>query len=154
MSKKSTAAYSVFIIATVCLLVSAFLFLPRKQTDSSNTNSDYAQTQKYRVEKRSDEQPILYEAAKDLFKQNSVQRDSKETIQNEAQSILEGYQQRADCVLVYSGYLDIAGNVWGCLVNGGNWSELVTVSDQGEIRRVSTCHISTQDAKNLLEQSN
>ena len=154
MSKKSTAAYSVFIIATVCLLVSAFLFLPRKQTDSSNTNSDYAQTQKFRVEKRSDEQPISYEAAKDLFEQNSVQRDSKETIQNEAQSILEGYQQRADCVLVYSGYLDIAGNVWGCLVNGGNWSELVTVSDQGEIRRVSTCHISTQDAKNLLEQSN
>ena len=154
MSKKSTAAYSVFIIATVCLLVSAFLFLPRKQTDSSNTNSDYAQTQKFRVEKRSDEQPISYAAAEDLFKQNSVQRDSKETIQNEAQSILEGYQQRADCVLVYSGYLDIAGNVWGCLVNGGNWSELVTVSDQGEIRRVSTCHISTQDAKNLLEQSN
>lgn len=154
MSKKSTAAYSVFIIATVCLLAAAFLFLPRKQTDSSNTNSDYAQTQKFRVEKRSDEQPISYEAAKDLFEQNSVQRDSKETIQNEAQSILEGYQQRADCVLVYSGYLDIAGNVWGCLVNGGNWSELVTVSDQGEIRRVSTCHISTQDAKNLLEQSN
>ena len=154
MSKKSTAAYSVFIIATVCLLAAAFLFLPRKQTDSSNTNSDYAQTQKFRVEKRSDEQPISYAAAEDLFKQNSVQRDSKETIQNEAQSILEGYQQRADCVLVYSGYLDIAGNVWGCLVNGGNWSELVTVSDQGEIRRVSTCHISTQDAKNLLEQSN
>lgn len=154
MSKKSNAAYSVFIIATVCLLVAAFLFLPRKQIDSSNTNSDYAQTQKFRVEKRFDEQPISYEAAKDLFEQNSVQRDSKETIQNEAQSILEGYQQRADCMLVYSGYLDIAGNVWGCLVNGGNWSELVTVSDQGEIRRVSTCHISTQDAKNLLEQSN
>ncbi len=154
MSKKSTAAYSVFIIATVCLLVSAFLFLPRKQTDSSHTNSDYAQTQEFRVEKRSDEQPISYEAAKDLFVQNSVQRDSKETIQDEAQSVLESYQQRADCVLVYSGYIDLAGNVWSCLVNGGNWSELVTISDQGEIRRVSTCHISTQDVKNLLEESN
>jgi len=154
MSKKSTAAYSVFIIATVCLLVSAFLFLPRKQTDSSNTSSDYAQTQKFRVEKRSDEQPISYEAAKDIFEQNSVQRDSKETIQDEAQSVLESYQQRADCVLVHSGYIDLAGNVWSCLVNGGNWSELVTISDQGEIRRVSTCHISTQDVKNLLEESN
>ena len=154
MSKKSTTAYSAFIIATVCLLVSAFLFLPRKQTDSSNTNSNYAQTQKLRVEKRSDEQPISYEAAKDLFEQNSVQRDSKETIQDEAQSVLESYQQRADCVLVYSGYIDLAGNVWSCLVNGGNWSELVTISDQGEIRRVSTCHISTQDVKNLLEESN
>ena len=154
MSKKSTAAYSVLIIVTACLLVSAFLFLPRKQTDSSNANSDYAQTQKLRVEKKSDEQPISYEAAKDLFEQNSVQRDSKETIQDEAQSVLESYQQRADCVLVYSGYIDLAGNVWSCLVNGGNWSELVTISDQGEIRRVSTCHISTQDVKNLLEESN
>ena len=153
MSKKSTAAYSLFIIVTVCLLVSAFLFLPRKQTDSSNTNSDYAQTQKFRVEKRTDEQPISYEAAKDLFEQNSVQRDSKETIQDEAQSVLESYQQRSDCVLVYSGYIDLSGNVWSCLVNGGNWSELVIISDQGEIRRVSTCHINTQDVKNLLEQS-
>lgn len=153
MSRKSTAAYSVFIIVTVCLLFAAFLVLPRKQDNSSNTSSDYVQTHEKRDDKKANEHPISYAAA-DLFKQNSVQRDSKETIQNEAQSILEGYQQRADCVLVYSGYLDIAGNVWGCLVNGGNWSELVTVSDQGEIRRVSTCHISTQDAKNLLEQSN
>lgn len=154
MSRKSTAAYSVFIIVTVCLLFAALLVLPRKQDHSSNTSSDYVQTHENRDDKKANEQPISYEAAKDLFEQNSVQRDSKETIQDEAQSVLESYQQRADCVLVYSGYLDLAGNVWSCLVNGGNWSELVTISDQGEIRRVSTCHISTQDVKNLLEESN
>ena len=154
MSKKSTAAYSVFIIATVCLLVSAFLFLPRKQTDSSKTELGHAQTQKNKEEKRTNEQSISNASVEDLFEQNSVQRDSKETIQDEAQSVLESYPQRADCVLVYSGYIDLAGNVWSCLVNGGNWSELVTISDQGEIRKVSTCHISTQDVKNLLEESN
>ena len=154
MSKKSTAAYSVFIISTVCLLFAAFLFLPRKQTDSSKTELGHAQTQKIKEEKRTNEQSISNASVEDLFEQNSVQRDSKETIQDEAQSVLENYQKRADCALVYSGYIDLAGNVWSCLVNGGNWSELVTVSDQGEIRRVSTCHISTQDAKNLLEQSN
>ena len=154
MSKKSTAAYSVFIISTVCLLFAAFLFLPRKQTDSSKTELGHEQTQKIKEEKRTNEQSISNALVEDLFEQNSVQRDSKETIQDEAQSVLENYQQRADCALVYSGYIDLAGNVWSCLVNGGNWSELVTISDQGEIRRVSTCHISTQDAKNLLEQSN
>ncbi len=154
MSKKSTAAYSVFIIATVCLLFAAFFVLPRKQDHSLNTSSDYVQTHENRDDKKANEQPISYEAAKDLFEQNSVQRDSKETIQDEAQSVLESYQQRANCVLVYSGYIDLAGNVWSCLVNGGNWSELVTISDQGEIRRVSTCHFSTQDVKNLLEESN
>ena len=154
MSRKSTAAYSVFIIVTVCLLFAALLVLPRKQPDSSKTELGHAQTQKIKEEKRTNEQSISNASVEDLFEQNSVQRDSKETIQNEAQSILEGYQQRADCVLVYSGYLDLAGNVWSCLVNGGNWSELVTISDQGEIRRVSTCHISTQDVKNLLEESN
>ena len=153
MSKKSTAAYSVFIISTVCLLFAAFLFLPRKQTDSSKTELGHEQTQKIKEEKRANEQSISNASVEDLFEQNSVQRDSKETIQDEAQSVLESYQQRADCVLVYSGYIDLAGNVWSCLVNGGNWSELVTISDQGEIRRVSTCHISTQDVKNLLEES-
>ena len=153
MSKKSTAAYSVFIISTVCLLFAAFLFLPRKQTDSSKTELGHEQTQKIKEEKRANEQSISNASVEDLFEQNSVQRDSKETIQDEAQSVLENYQQRADCVLVYSGYIDLAGNVWSCLVNGGNWSELVTISDQGEIRRVSTCHISTQDVKNLLEES-
>ena len=154
MSKKSTAAYSVFIISTVCLLFAAFLFLPRKQTDSSKTELGHEQTQKIKEEKRANEQSISNASVEDLFEQNSVQRDSKETIQDEAQSVLENYQKRADCALVYSGYIDLAGNVWSCLVNGGNWSELVTISDQGEIRRVSTCHISTQDVKNLLEESN
>ena len=154
MSKKSTAAYSVFIISTVCLLFAAFLFLPRKQTDSSKTELGHAQTQKIKEEKRTNEQSISNASVEDLFEQNSVQRDSKEIIQDEAQSVLENYQKRADCALVYSGYIDLAGNVWSCLVNGGNWSELVTISDQGEIRRVSTCHISTQDVKNLLEESN
>ena len=111
MSRKSTAAYSVFIIVTVCLLFAALLVLPRKQDHSSNASSDYVQAHENRDDKKANEQSISYAAAEDLFKQNSVQRDSKETIQNEAQSILEGYQQRADCVLVYSGYLDIAGNV-------------------------------------------
>ena len=44
MSRKSTAAYSVFIITTVCLLFAALLVLPRKQDDLSNTSSDYVQT--------------------------------------------------------------------------------------------------------------
>lgn len=152
MSRKRTAAYSVFIVVTICLLFAAFLFLPRKQADSSKIELSREQSQENR-EEGTVEQPISRAAAEDLFKQNSVQRDSKETIQDEAQSVLESYQQRSDCVLVYSGYIDLSGNVWSCLVNGGNWSELVIISDQGEIRRVSTCHINTQDVKNLLEQS-
>lgn len=153
MSRKRTAAYSVFIVVTICLLFAALLFLPRKQADSSKIELSREQSQEIREEKGDAEQPISRAAAEDLFKQNSVQRDSKETIQDEAQSVLKSYQKRSDCVLVYSGYMDLAGNVWSCLVNGGNWSELVIISDQGEIRRVSTCHITTQDVKNLLEQS-
>ena len=77
MSRKSTAAYSVFIIVTVCLLFAALLVLPRKQDHSSNTSSDYVQTHENRDDKKANEQPISYAAAEDLFKQNSVQRDSK-----------------------------------------------------------------------------
>ena len=52
MSRKSTAAYSVFIIVTVCLLFAALLVLPRKQDHSSNTSSDYVQTHENRDDKK------------------------------------------------------------------------------------------------------
>ena len=51
MSKKSTAAYSVFIISTVCLLFAAFLFLPRKQTDSSKTELAMSKLRKLKKKK-------------------------------------------------------------------------------------------------------
>lgn len=49
---------------------------------------------------------------------------SLQALPEEARSVLEGYRDGGDCVLVQSGYLDLFGRVWSCTVSGGTWVEL------------------------------
>lgn len=57
-----------------------------------------------------------------------------------ATSILQTYQSRQDCALAHSGYLDICGNVWSCVLCGKGWVDVVFVSqckkDQCEVKTV------------------
>lgn len=154
MSRKSTTTYCFLIVLIICLFFGALFLLPKRQENSAQEEIDQFQSQKYKDDREGDGQNISHSAVERFYKQNSEQMDTEETLPVAAERTLKHYQQRSDCLLVYSGYLDLMGNVWCCLVNGGNWSELVTISDQGDTRRVAICHISAQDTKNLLEQSN
>ena len=44
-----------------------------------------------------------------------------------ASDVLEEYAARGDCALAEAGYLGILGDVWGCVVYGGDWSEVCVV---------------------------
>ena len=44
-----------------------------------------------------------------------------------ASGVLEEYAARGDCALAEAGYLGILGDVWGCVVYGGDWSEVCVV---------------------------
>ncbi|MGN0287179.1 MAG: hypothetical protein ACI4B6_05875 [Atopobiaceae bacterium] len=58
---------------------------------------------------------------------------------SQARQTLEEYQQRGDCLLRSSGYLDLLGNVWGCVIDGGGWVDVVVVRstpDEGAKRSV------------------
>lgn len=44
-----------------------------------------------------------------------------------ATRLLASYRDRGDCVLASSGYLDLVGSVWGCVVQGGTWVDVCTV---------------------------
>mgnify|MGYP004619409695 FL=1 len=44
-----------------------------------------------------------------------------------ASGVLEEYAARGDCALAEAGYLGILGEVWGCVVYGGDWSEVCVV---------------------------
>lgn len=46
---------------------------------------------------------------------------------SQARQTLEDYQRRGDCLLRSSGYLDLLGNVWGCVIDGGSWVDVVVV---------------------------
>ena len=58
-------------------------------------------------------------------------REEAKTVEGEvaavASSVLEEYAARGDCALAEAGYLGILGDAWGCVVYGGDWSEICVV---------------------------
>lgn len=54
-----------------------------------------------------------------------------------AADLLEGHQEDGPTVLAHAGYLDLLGNVWGCVVQGDGWVEVDVVQQDGEESIVS-----------------
>ena len=65
-----------------------------------------------------------------------------------AADLLEERRSRGDCVLVRSGYLDLLGGTWGCVLQGNGWVEVCLVSegDGGEGCDVVTWRMDAADA--------
>ncbi|MGQ5425650.1 hypothetical protein ACULPM_01250 [Thermophilibacter sp. ZX-H3] len=55
--------------------------------------------------------------------------ESGRSVVDEGASVLEGYQSRGDCVLAHAGYIDLAGRVWACVVQGAGWAEVCVVQE-------------------------
>ncbi len=49
-----------------------------------------------------------------------------------AASLVREYEQRSDCVLVRSGYLDLSGQVWSMVVEGAGWVDVCIVQDAND----------------------
>ena len=58
-----------------------------------------------------------------------VSHDSEGNVAQAASAELERYKSRGDCVLCRAGYLDLLGDVWGCLVQGPGWVEMCVVEE-------------------------
>lgn len=56
-----------------------------------------------------------------------VWSDVPTSLRETARSALETYRDTSPCVLLDSGYLDVSGNAWACLVQGGDWVEVCVV---------------------------
>ena len=55
--------------------------------------------------------------------------ESGRSVVDEGSSVLEGYRAREDCVLAHAGYIDLAGRVWACVVQGAGWAEVCVVQE-------------------------
>ena len=78
-------------------------------------------------------------------------RTSRLSVSEEGARMLDLYEQRGDCILASWGYLDMLGNVWSCVVDGGSWSDvciLKALPDSGGCE-VRVMHIEADE----LEQS-
>lgn len=55
--------------------------------------------------------------------------ESERPLTEEAQTILVGYRQRNDCVLVRAGYVDLVGQAWSCVIQGDGWVDICVVRE-------------------------
>lgn len=53
------------------------------------------------------------------------------SLEDAAAAVLTGYESQDGVELHYSGYLDLLGNTWACLVAGPSWVEVAVVEDGG-----------------------
>lgn len=149
MKKKTTPFYLGLLVLVVSLLFGCLWYFPTKQ-QNYNKRSSYQQEQKKDEAPKNNPEVLSKSLLPDeICNKNFDQRESKESIQDEAEHTLKKYYLERNCALVYSGYLDLMGNVWTCLVHGGTWSEIVTISDYGDVRRISTCRFSANNSKDL-----
>ena len=49
-----------------------------------------------------------------------------------ATRLLRSYRDAGGCVLARSGYLDLTGSVWGCVIQGDGWTDVCIVSATAE----------------------
>ena len=55
--------------------------------------------------------------------------ESERPLTEEAQTILVGYRQRKDRVLVRAGYVDLVGQAWSCVIQGDGWVDICVVRE-------------------------
>ena len=59
--------------------------------------------------------------------EDSGEASGTTTVPEMAANLVREYEQRGDCVLVRSGYLDLSGRVWSMVVEGSGWVEVCIV---------------------------
>lgn len=48
----------------------------------------------------------------------------------EAERVLDEYAARGDCVVARSGWLDLLGRTWGCVIQGEGWVDVCVVGER------------------------
>ena len=52
--------------------------------------------------------------------------------EEQAKAILSEYQARGDCVVARSGWLDLFGKTWSCVIQGEGWVDICVVQESGD----------------------
>lgn len=80
-------------------------------------------------------------------------RESSLPLEEEVAWVLERRRQEGNCMVARSGYLDLSGRVWGCVLQGDGWSEVIVVLEgDGDGCDVLSCRMDAReiDAKAFL----
>lgn len=67
-----------------------------------------------------------------------------------ATRLLRAYRDAGGCVLARSGYLDLTGSAWGCVVQGDGWTDVCVVCATAE-EGVSELRVMRLDADEMTD---
>ncbi len=73
--------------------------------------------------------------------------ESELDVREAAARVLGERRAAGDCVVARSGYLDLSGRTWGCVLQGSGWVEVVVVSEDagGDGSEVVTMRMDAED---------
>lgn len=70
-----------------------------------------------------------------------------------AAELVYEYEQRGDCVLVRSGYLDLSGRVWSMVVEGSGWVDVCIVQSAGSgVSETKVMHMDVEEWEASLDE--
>ena len=73
-------------------------------------------------------------------------------VETASRTILEQYENAGESVVVRSGYLDLYGKTWSCVLQGPGWVDLCVVSERGDQERRSTVQRVRLDAEDWRKE--
>ena len=141
------------VLALVCLVVGfgcSMSNTPTKQVGATNTGTDTTASRTESSRASQSDVNKLTDDVSELSRQTTEfgevdTRYEQTELFTCAQSILQTYQARQDCVLAQVGYLDLCGKVWSCTTCGKGWVDIVFVSQkQNDQCEVKTVHLTAQ----------
>lgn len=57
---------------------------------------------------------------------------NEEDLEETAEELLVGYEAQGGCAVPVSGYIDLVGNTWGCVVQGEEWVDICLVQEKND----------------------
>lgn len=76
----------------------------------------------------------------------SAASKSELALEDECARLLDEYEGRGDCLVAQSGYLDVTGSTWGCVMQGEGWVEICLVQEQTDgTSETVVWHMDTSD---------
>ena len=79
-------------------------------------------------------------------------RECDEPLELAASELLEAYRAQRGCALVQSGYLDLAGNAWSCVVSGDGWVDVCVLARAGDDQERSEVCVMRMEVDEWSEQ--
>lgn len=156
MKKHSVA---ILVIACLAFTTLGLLLLPKTVTQTASESEKFEQgisgqpgekTQRP-VDISKDRQVSEY-LHKKLISNPQQTWESTKSFQEVGEELLRSYEGRGDSIPIFSGYLDVLGNMWSCIFQGSGWVDICLISDEGSSRKVAVCHVTTQEIQEIASQ--